>query len=292
MVKALILGVDGLDRKWSKHYNLSFLERGEICETYVSRYQATLPSWTSIYTGLQQKEHNMPRAWQRWVRELNRKPSVNDFEECIWFELNRRGYTTGVFGMPLTYPPPIVKGWSVAGFPSPGLETKPYYPLKIGKHLEKEHVDCVNRLAETEIAKNYDSIPSFMVSEENKKLWKREFGAAVRPVTEMRIREAKRILDNNPVDIMFMGFQYVDHGAHYQIPFEKVYEWAEWGIEKIYDTIEADIYCIVSDHGLDPDNTWNHSHEGVFFVDGEKITTNRRFIFEFYIKEVMLRWFE
>ena len=111
----------------------------------------TPPAWTSAATGVNPGRHGI----FGFVRGRDR-PRLSHWgavqAPAIWQYLAARGGTTGLFHLPLTYPPPAIEGWAVGavwmptgrairGFASPRevedriLELVPGYPPATGVEI-------------------------------------------------------------------------------------------------------------------------------------------------------------
>src|SRR5919204_1514140 len=119
--------------------------RGTLAST-VPTY--TPPAWTSAATGVNPGRHGIfGFVGGRGRPRLAHWGTVE--APAIWQYLGARGGTTGLFHLPLTYPPPAIDGWAVGavwmptgrairGFTSPReveeriLELVPDYPPVTG----------------------------------------------------------------------------------------------------------------------------------------------------------------
>ncbi len=80
----------------------------------------TPPGWTSVFTGVNPGRHGifgftLGNAQRRGgLVRLDRVKTP-----ALWNAANAQGVRTGLFNIPMTYPPPVVDGWSVSGMLTP-----------------------------------------------------------------------------------------------------------------------------------------------------------------------------
>ncbi|MFB6186828.1 MAG: alkaline phosphatase family protein, partial [Halobacteriaceae archaeon] len=128
--KLLVVGLDGAD--WSLIDNwvddgilptIQDIKRNSTWgEMRSSIPPVTCPAWKCYSTG-----KNPGKLGVYWWETLDIEtkssmiPDATDFESLeVWDHLNEAGFSTGVIGMPLTYPPKDVDGYMVAGGPGVG----------------------------------------------------------------------------------------------------------------------------------------------------------------------------
>lgn len=145
--KLLVVGLDGADWSligdWVSNGQLptiqSLREDGIWGTMESSIPPVTCPAWKCYSTG--RNPGKLGVFWWETLDIENRKskvPDARDFDVSeVWDLLNEGGYSTGVIGMPLTYPPKELDGYIVAGGPSvpdSGYTT----PASIESDLERE----------------------------------------------------------------------------------------------------------------------------------------------------------
>jgi len=280
----LVLGVDALDINLCRRYGFSFLESGYVAD-YTSKYWSTVPSWTSIYTGLTREEHGCPPGWHDWL--YNQVKTVGDLADVkpiiyekpyrelpfVWNLLNHQGKSTGVFKMPLTFPAHRVRGWMISGFPAVN-NPRAAYPVDAGLQLQNYAPDIFQRL-EPDFVTNFKNIDGL-----------RERGSIpdatiVIKHIQAAVNNLIRLLDWHRPDVLFTGFSFLDHLGHIGIVKEEdqkaIYQIVEWAINEVLEVAEAKATIIVSDHGgeiLDFTNdrsqktfhAWEHTEDGVFWM--------------------------
>jgi len=147
--KTLLLGLDGvtfsiLDPAFEAGHmpNLkALLERGTsgVLTSTVPPY--TPPGWTSIFTGVNPGKHGI---FGFTLGNAQRKEGLVRLDRvqapAIWNAANAQGARVGLFNIPMTFPPPVVDGWSVSGMLTPeggGQTPQAYtYPASVAKTIE------------------------------------------------------------------------------------------------------------------------------------------------------------
>ena len=153
-----MLGLDGmtfsvLDPAFEQGHMPNFkklLERGAsgILTSTVPPY--TPPGWTSIFTGVNPGRHGI---FGFTLGNVQRKGGLVRLDRvaapAIWNMANAQGARMGLFNIPMTFPPPPLDGWAVAGMLTPegGGETPDNftYPAGLADELVKAageyHID-------------------------------------------------------------------------------------------------------------------------------------------------------
>ena len=157
MSRVLLLGLDGitynvLDPAFEAGHMPRYkalLERSAsgILESTIPPY--TPPGWTSIFTGVNPGKHGifgftLGNVQQK--RGLVRLDKVK--APAIWNAANAQGKRIGLFNIPMTYPAPVVDGWSVSGMLTPegGGETPDDFT-----HPAELRADIINAAGSYEI---------------------------------------------------------------------------------------------------------------------------------------------
>ncbi len=80
----------------------------------------TPPGWTSIFTGVNPGKHGI---FGFTLGNAQRKEGLVRLDRvqapAMWNAANAQGARVGLFNIPMTYPPPVVDGWSVSGMLTP-----------------------------------------------------------------------------------------------------------------------------------------------------------------------------
>jgi predicted AlkP superfamily phosphohydrolase/phosphomutase len=128
VTKVLLLGLDGvthsvLDPAFEAGHMPVFkdlLERGAsgVLTSTVPPY--TPPGWTSIFTGVNPGKHGI---FGFTLGNAQRRDGLVRLDRvkvpALWNAANAQGVRTGLFNIPMTYPAPVVDGFSVAGMLTP-----------------------------------------------------------------------------------------------------------------------------------------------------------------------------
>jgi predicted AlkP superfamily phosphohydrolase/phosphomutase len=156
--KVLLLGLDGmtfsvLEPAFEAGHMPNYkrlLDRGAsgVLTSTVPPY--TPPGWTSIFTGVNPGKHGI---FGFTLGNVQRKGGLVRLDRvtapAIWNAANAQGVRMGLFNIPMTFPPPPVDGWAVAGMLTPegGGETPDGFthPPELAKELVAElgeyHID-------------------------------------------------------------------------------------------------------------------------------------------------------
>jgi len=116
----------------------------------------TPPGWTSIFTGVNPGKHGI---FGFTLGNVQRRGGLVRLDRvkapAIWNVANAQGMRMGVFNVPMTYPAPVIEGWSVSGMLTPegGGETPDNFTYP--EHLAKGIVAAAGSY-EIDIEVNYD----------------------------------------------------------------------------------------------------------------------------------------
>lgn len=295
----LFLGIDAFDKQLIKKFNLTFQKAGFFAN-YRPVYCSTVPSWTSIYTGLTREEHGAPPGWKDWLFNQVKTNITNkathkagerggprtysfDYRKLpfIWDRINKKEISTGVYGMPLTYPVRKVKGWMVAGFPAPNVDqNRLFYPVELSS-LVKQFSTDIMQVLDKEFITNFKRMGLRM----HKEFAKYDTIDFMDKFSKLKKDNILRIIDHHPCEIYFIGLNFLDHAGHLGIINETTME----GIYRVLDEFIMDLLSklnpekiiIVSDHGgqifevPSPKGkrylTFQHTDSGVFFSNNIEI---------------------
>ncbi|HEX59089.1 MAG TPA: hypothetical protein ENF26_02945 [Methanomicrobia archaeon] len=244
-LRLLIIGFDGLDyvllKEWkqevpfitelSKKYHLKCLQTDDI---------GSVSLWTTVYTGKKKEEH---RIFE--VHQLVKYP----FEDAFWHVLSKKGLKVGMVGMPMTFPARKIDGWMLSGFVTPGISEKIFYPRE--KDIE-------------EVIRITGYQPSFADALHEKGILPHNFQRLsctgikeeLVEVVEAKIKGAVLLHSRRPVDVLAIGFSFVDHISHLNLEHDRsprvekwVYKEVDETVKKIFETFSFDDFLIISDHG-------------------------------------------
>ncbi len=143
--RLLIIGWDGADWRILRPMmadgylpNLTELtKRSAVGELLSTQPAVTGPAWSSFMTGKSPARHGL-LSWQRPLNESLERPWVNASElqgPTIWELLSRAGLRLGVLNVPLTFPPPRIRGELIAGLLTPSTASQFTHPADLREAL-------------------------------------------------------------------------------------------------------------------------------------------------------------
>lgn len=143
-----MIGIDGsrldLINKWANQGTLpnfkKLINQGAsgILESILPGPHSA-PAWTSLITGKNPGKHGVPYFMLNGENsyELKLATSYDVKEDTIWDYLGKYDYTSGVFSVPMTYPPKPLKGVMVCSWGTPLLESEYTFPKDFKDLLKK-----------------------------------------------------------------------------------------------------------------------------------------------------------
>jgi len=255
----------------------------------------TGPAWTTIYTGLLPEEHGVTDGWGRALK--GSKTFATCEAEYIWDFLAGRGFTVGLFNLPVTYPPrPIpptlssnappeedermgCKNWMVSGFPAPDPAR---HVMTWPKSLQSELV------AEGDLVKRYfsDPIQFFtckIMGEDHARMgaWhnlaldsgEELVSEVVESVTRHQLQVGLRLFKNHPVDVGFCQFSFLDRIGHLfwfsdsnEERTDRWYRLVDELVGALAEQEKPENVLLVSDHGFKDDH---HLPNGALVMSGQ-----------------------
>ncbi len=259
--KLTIIGLDGaaypVVGNWIKKGYLPNLGRiaGEgIFTTLNSSFLPITPiAWTSITTGKNPGKHGI----FDWSIRSGR---THDFDlitsrHCrvprLWRILNLYGYTTGVFNVPITYPPEEVDGYLISGFDTPDVDSDFIRPSSLRQEFT-------------------DRVPDYrlFVEEGFTKGQEERYARALMNQLQIKSKAIDFLLDRFDTDFSIFVVMELDHLHHklwrlveqdHPLAVE-VYRMADEIVGLILRKREGQNFMVVSDHGAG-------SLEGVVYVN-------------------------
>jgi len=117
----LIIGIDGLDYNLLKLAlpNMPFFQQlveESAWGMMVPDIALSPQSWSTIFTGVSERVHHVA-SFQACLSRVE--------VPTLWSILNEYDRTVGVFNVPMTFPPAVVKGYMVSGSPRPFPASEP-----------------------------------------------------------------------------------------------------------------------------------------------------------------------
>jgi len=244
-MKLLMIGFDGLDPRLFSDY----VPAGYELRSLYSPSPFTPTAWMSIYTGLSAKEHGYSPSWLDFLREYKtrRRPT------CFWNVLCERDVTVELMNLPCTYPPDVVSGYMISGFPLPSFSVKDYaWPQSIVEELPEDfvqHMDLIHWAPE----KPGEDWGNYVLG-----MQEEEFLGRIREDNEILI-DAFLKLHSDDADFGFIQFSFVDRVAHLVKPIPRHYseralheslKMASKIIHFLDAALAPEAVLVVSDHGV------------------------------------------
>ncbi len=153
MPRLAVVGLDGatfgLIEPWVVQGYLptfkALMERGVWGPLESTNPPLTPPSWTSSVTGVNPGKHNIfdfkvPHRFKRGKEKLYETQVTTSRirgARPLWEYLNSAGWTVGIIGLPVTYPPEPVDGYMVSGPPTLGSGAFTH-PPELERELRRE----------------------------------------------------------------------------------------------------------------------------------------------------------
>jgi len=266
-MKLLVIGFDGLEPEFFR----SYVPSGYELHPLYSPQPFTPTAWMSIYTGgLSAEEHGYSPSWFDFLHVYKRRKRPT----CFWNILCEHGFTVELMNLPCTYPPDIVSGYMVCGFPLPNFSIKNYaYPESVVEKLPSDfvqHMDLIQWAPE----KPYEDWANYVLG-----MGEKEFMDRVRRDNEVLIDTFEK-LHSDSADLGFIQFSFVDRVAHLVKPAPGHYSESALHeslkmvaeiIQLLDKTLTPEAVLIVSDHGLrrlsssetsDRISAYTHSNRG------------------------------
>ena len=277
MNRILLLGIDGatfniLDPAFEAGHmpNLKkLLDRGAsgVLTSTVPPY--TPPGWTSIFTGVNPGKHGI---FGFTLGNVQRNDGLVRLDRvkapAIWNAVNAQGHRIGVFNVPMTYPPPVVDGFSVSGMLTPeggGVTPDGFtYPDELAETISQKIPDY-----EIDIEVNYDQDwRSTDIEERLSRNYARKRAALKLLLQEHEDIKMLFPVFEAPDRVMHVHYKYIDPRCeHYTHPEAEPIRERVWSFFDEMDEVIGDClawagddgYIVtMSDHGFGPkDKTVN-----------------------------------
>ena len=253
-MKLLFIAADGLGFNNAKilgeRINLPF----GLLKSLPNGMNISGPAWTSIYTGVPPEDHGVVSIWGHRVenattihgRYIEKSEGYDTLKyPCIWDYLNSEGLTCGLFGIPITYPVRQTNRWAVAGF-CRSLKSSDdclYYNIKV--EAEMDVIESFVRVAGASNSKEWSKVKGDV----------KDFGEMINICDEnyqKRFSLLEGILDESPVDCLFLSFEFFDRIGHiyYDTEGKESLDFASGWLDYFIKTFEAERIICVSDHGF------------------------------------------
>jgi len=275
--KLIVIGLDGGDLdlilKWRNYLpNFShILNKGFYGRLNSTIPSITCPAWPSMFTGLNPGQLGM----YYWVDMLDtfKVFSYNDWKaKAIWTSLNKEGVSTGLFGIPVTYPVGALNGYIVSGLGTPYNASNFYYPEVVSESFSK----------------SFRITPPVILTKEG---CEEKYRNILLQDLEEKLVSALYLLEHNPCDLHINVFGTTDLISHYFYDYKNVVKVAYRLIDNFIGIIleKYDNILIVSDHGFTKYekgfaiNKWLESLGWLYYKETRKCTS-----FKYVLRDILL----
>lgn len=207
MAKLLVVGLDGatfdLIKPWVDTDDLLVLKKimaGGISSPLRSTFPPlTGPAWSSFMTGKSPGHHGVFEFFYRkegsYEQALHNRLNIQG--KTLWGRLSEAGYRVGVMGVPLTYPPEQVNGFTITGLLTPPQARDFTCPNQLLSELEDELGQYILRHDEKYRASN----PMPFINEQYK-------------ILENNLQAALYLIQRKEWDFMMVHFLGTDRISH------------------------------------------------------------------------------
>lgn len=263
--KIVLIGLDGAT--WEVIYPLvqkgklptfgRLIQNGSHGELNSTIPPLSAPAWTSAFTGVNPGKHNIFDFFT--IRADNyelRNVSSNDRKTpALWNILDTHGLTSGIFNVPMTYPPEPINGFMITGLGTPDSKSNFIYPASLREKLEKH-------LSGLQFSIDVGTIMSGKDDAFLKELYK---------VTDMQEKAVHYLYHTYKPDFFMVVFDELDRIQHFfwrhmevSHPFhdpkvsqkhkraiEEYYQYLDDILKRFLDILSEDTtVVIISDHGF------------------------------------------
>ncbi|UCE75226.1 MAG: alkaline phosphatase family protein [Methanomassiliicoccales archaeon] len=232
-----------------------FMAEGSHGRLESTIHPMTAPAWISFMTGKNQGKHGIydftqKKAEAYAIEYVNARCCKS---QTIWKIASHHGKRVGVFNMPLTFPPEEVNGFMIAGFGTPGKESKFTYP-------EELYGEIVDNFGTYRLLEMRQSSPEMC------------FESLLESI-DQTTKISKYLFDKQEWELFAVTFYETDHIQHFfwhcmdqnhpcytpdlhkkygDFVF-KIYEKIDAAIGQICDYVHQEkVVIIMSDHGAGP----------------------------------------
>ncbi len=261
--RVFVLGLDGatfdLIKPWAQAGYLPTLGR-LLAEGAHGPLESTLPpvtspAWPSFMTGVNPGKHGVFDFIQARAGSFNLVNATSIRSPTLWELLSAAGRRIGVLNVPVTYPPPAVNGFLVAGLLAPARREIAFPPGFLARY-------------EPELGP-YRVTPGVQYKPGNEGA----FIADLHLLMERRTRYALRLMQTEPWDFFMVHYLALDvaqhalwrhmdpthplhdpaSAAHYGNAIRDLYRRADDALAQFLDQLDGNtVVLIMSDHGFGP----------------------------------------
>ncbi|MFN3532260.1 MAG: alkaline phosphatase family protein [Candidatus Brocadia sp.] len=263
--KIVIIGLDGAT--WNVIHPLIskgklptfkyLIENGSYGNLNSTIPPLSAPAWTSAFTGVNPGKHNIFDFFtiRNDTYELRNVTSNDRKIPAIWNILDTHGMTSGIFNIPMTYPPEALDGFMVAGLGTPDINSNFIYPPSLKEEL-KRYLHGLQFSID---------VGTIMGGKED------AFLDELYKVTDMQEKAVHYLYNKYQPDLFMVVFDELDRLQHffwrhmetnhplhdlkksqkYQDAIKNYYQHLDIVIKRFLDTLSEDTtVMIVSDHGF------------------------------------------
>jgi predicted AlkP superfamily phosphohydrolase/phosphomutase len=258
MNRSVIIGLDGAPfatvERWAAKGILPHLQGLMKNGTFGPFLSTPLPetpiAWTSIVTGKNAGKHGV-FDWGERVNgsyEIGISLSTSCKEPKLWEIIGHMGKRSGIFNVPLTYPPQTVEGFLVSGFDTPGTNVCFTCPPSLSEEILSQ-------------VKGY----ILFVQEAYTQGKEEEYVKGLIASLEQKERAALYLIDRYDTDFSLYVFMELDHlhhklwrwmemdGSEEQRLAQEVYRRMDETVGKIVGRFDEETtFFVISDHGAGP----------------------------------------
>lgn len=163
----------------------------------------TPPAWTSAATGVNPGRHGVYGFVEGHAQDEAQLMHAGKVKSAtVWEMANAQGLRAGIFHLPLTYPARALDGWMVSGMMTPGYGERPPAGFTSPTDLE---------------GRIHSWAPDYAIDVSAN--WEKDYKDAalcqrVLASLEQRVEVLKRLLDEEPVDVVFSVLESPDRMQH------------------------------------------------------------------------------
>ena len=271
-MKMLWICVDAMDHTLVKRWmgqlpNIRKLTKESAWGMMVPEKPESASSWTTIFSGFGLKQHGVTSLDSQNMTIDSRVP-------LFWQYLSNAGTSVGVYRVPMTYPPEMLKGYMFSGWTAP-------YPA-VNPNEEKFYEFLVDTTPKQREMPVYRTKVAAM-------MYIRAF--------EDEVVKAKKLFTENPVDVGIIFWNILDKIGHnvWELQWDrdearkdriKWYKRVDKEIGKMIKLLKPEKIVVCSDHGFnsreDSDTVWVplgemekfeawHTKEGFWLLKGDRV---------------------
>lgn len=277
-LRVFILAIDGASYDLTRHLiekgflpNFSkMIEKGVYLKLKPTIFAHTIPSFTSIFTGINPGKHGLYEFVDSKDKTIVNYSKWSD--KAIWNILGLHKKYSIVVNVPATYPAKKINGIMISGFPFPETAKEWVYPKNLKSWL---------------LNNNYPRYGENILSLLSP-LNKEEFLYKVIDVTLSQVNIVYKLIKMRKWDFFAVVFQALDWIQHFfwhhmdechpwfKVDIErgyaknailKIYKLFDYIIKKLFDLLPEDtLFIVLSDHGIKPTfkffylNEWLRAH--------------------------------